>query len=174
MNRIAGARVTLRPMTEADLPPVASASMQWAQPGESEADVLQRLRDRLGGQTPYPAIEYAIEMDGRLIGDIQARQDPYLTGLFEIGIVVFDEVDKGRGVGRETLALITAQLFEHERAYRVQLSTEVGNTAMRRAAEAAGFTFEGVLRGFWPPRGEEPAADYAMYARTKRDHEEVI
>ena len=174
MNRIAGARVTLRPMTEADLPPVARASMQWAQAGESEADVLRRLRDRLRGKTPFPAIEYAIEMDGRLIGNIQARQDPYLAGLFEIGIVVFDEADKGRGVGRETLALFAAQLFGHERAYRIQLSTEVGNTAMRRAAQAAGFMFEGVLRGFWPPKGDEPAADYALYARTKHDHEDVI
>jgi len=148
--------------------------MQWAQPGESEADVLRRLKDRLRGETPFPAVEFAIELEGRLIGNIQARQDPYLTGLFEIGVVVFDDVDRGRGVGREVLALMTAHLFDHEHAYRVQLSTDVGNTAMRRAAQAAGFMFEGVLRGFWPPKGDEPAADYALYARTKHDHEDVI
>lgn len=174
MSRIAGARVTLRPITEADLPMVARASMPWAQHGESEADVLRRLKDRLRGETPFAALEFAIELDERVIGDIQARQDPYLTGLFEIGIIVYEDADKGKGMGREALALMTARLFDHEHAYRVQLSTDVGNTAMRRAAEAAGFTFEGVLRGFWPPKGDEPAADYAMYARTKRDHEDVI
>ena len=173
MSRIVGSRVTLRPITETDLPSVARASLPWALQGESEADVLQRLRDRLRGLTPFAALEYAIEMGGRLIGDIQARQDPYLAGLFEIGIVVFQDADKGRGVGREALNLMTAQLFGLEGAHRVQLNTDVGNTAMRRAAEAAGFTFEGVLRGFWPSKGLEPPADYAMYARTKRDHEDV-
>ena len=173
MSRIVGSHVTLRPITETDLPSVARASLPWALQGESEADVLQRLRDRHRGLTPFAAVEYAIEMGGRLVGDIQARQDPYLAGLFEIGIVLFDDADKGRGVGREALNLMTAQLFGHEGAHRVQLNTDVGNTAMRRAAEAAGFTFEGVLRGFWPSKGLEPPADYAMYARTKRDHEDV-
>ncbi len=172
MSRITGSQLTLRPVTETDLPSVARASMPWALQGESEADVLRRLRDRHRGAVPFAAVEFAIEMEGRLIGDIQARRDPYLAGLFEIGIVVFEDADKGRGVGREVLSLMTAQLFEHEGAHRVQLNTDVGNTAMRRAAEAAGFTFEGVLRGFWPPKGDEPPADYAMYAKTKRDHED--
>ncbi len=173
MSRITGSQLTLRPVTETDLPSVARASMPWALQGESEADVLRRLRDRHRGAVPFAAVEFAIEMEGRLIGDIQARRDPYLAGLFEIGIVVFEDADKGCGVGREVLSLMTAQLFEHEGAHRVQLNTDVGNTAMRRAAEAAGFTFEGVLRGFWPPKGDEPPADYAMYAKTKRDHEDM-
>ncbi|MEA2579572.1 MAG: hypothetical protein QOE83_464 [Actinomycetota bacterium] len=173
MRKIAGARVLLRPIVEADLPRVAHASMQWAKQGESEADVLRRLKDRLRGDTPFPAVEFAIEVDGRLVGDIQGRPDPYLTSLFEIGISLFDDADKGQGIGREALALMTTQLFDQEHAHRVQLTTDVGNTAMRRAAEAAGFAFEGVLRGFWPPKEEEPSADYAMYGMTKRDHEGV-
>jgi len=171
MSTITG--VTLRPVTETDLPSVARASMPWALQGESEAEVLRRLRDRHRGAVPFAAVEAAIEVDGRLVGHIQARQDPYLAGLFEIGIVVFEDADRGRGVGREALTMMTTELFKDEGAHRVQLSTDVGNTAMRRAAGAAGFTFEGVLRGFWPPKGDELPADYAMYARTKRDHEDV-
>lgn len=173
MREITGTLVRLRPVTEADLPPIARASMPWAQPGETESDVLGRLRERFRGETPFSAIDFAIESDGRLIGDIQARRDAYLLGLFELGIVLFEDADKGRGVGREALALVVARLFDDEGAYRVQLTTDVANTAMRRAAEAAGFVFEGVLRGFWPPTAEVPAADYAMYAMTKRDHEDV-
>jgi RimJ/RimL family protein N-acetyltransferase len=171
MSRIAGARVTLRPVTEADLPLVARASMEWAKEGESEAHVLERLKARVRGETPFRAIELAIEADGRLVGDVQGRRDQYLSGLFEIGISLFDEADRGRGFGREALSLMTAHLFDQEEAYRVQLSTDVTNTAMRHAAEAAGFTFEGVLRGFWPPTGDQAAADYAMYAITKSDYE---
>jgi RimJ/RimL family protein N-acetyltransferase len=54
--------------------------------------------------------------------------------------------------------------------HRVQLSTDVGNPAMRRAAEKAGFTFEGVLRGFW--RQDDGMHDYAMYGRALADHRE--
>jgi RimJ/RimL family protein N-acetyltransferase len=121
-----------------------------------------------------PAVEYAIEMDGRVVGNIQSRQDRYLESLYDIGIDVSDEADRGHGLGREALSLLVARLFDHERAHRVQLSTDVENTSMRRAAEAAGFTFEGVLRGFWPPTDAGPATDYAMYAMTKRDYEDVI
>lgn len=173
MRRIVGNLVSLRPVTEADLPLVARASMAWAPEGETEDDVLRRLKDRFHGTTAFPALDYAIEMDGRLIGSVQARRDPYLVGLFELGIVVFDDADKGRGAGREALALVTDKLFRDEGAYRVQLSTDVQNAAMRRAAGAAGFAYEGVLRGFWPPTEGEPPADYVMYAMTKHDHEEV-
>ena len=39
---------------------------------------------------------------------------------------------------------------------------------MRRAAEKAGFAFEGVMRGFW--RQDDGIEDYAMYGRTLADH----
>ena len=52
----------------------------------------------------------------------------------------------------------------------MQLSTDVDNVAMRRAAEKAGYTLEGVLRGFWPVPEGSPR-DYVMYARTRPDHE---
>ena len=42
--------------------------------------------------------------------------------------------------------------------------------AMRRAAEKAGFRLEGIMRGFWLVDGQ-PARDYALYARTRADHE---
>ena len=104
MRTLVGSLVTLRPITEADLPSVARASMPWAQQGESEADVLGRLRDRFRGQAAFAALDYVIEIDGHGIGNIQARQDAYLLGLFEIGIVVFEDADKSKGVGREALA----------------------------------------------------------------------
>ena len=42
--------------------------------------------------------------------------------------------------------------------------------SMRRAAEGAGFRFEGVMRGFWPVTHGDPR-DYALYGRTRTDHE---
>ena len=51
----------------------------------------------------------------------------------------------------------------------MQLSTDVDNLAMRRAAEKAGFSLEGVMRGFWNVP-DAAARDYALYARTRADH----
>ena len=64
------------------------------------------------------------------------------------------------------VALLSAYLFEHEDAVRVQATTDVDNAAMRGALERLGFGFEGVLRGFMPdPDG--PPHDYAMYGLTR-------
>jgi RimJ/RimL family protein N-acetyltransferase len=115
-------------------------------------------------------LDLAIEVDGRLAGDIQARRDPENAppGLFDLGIALFGD-RRGKGVGTIALSLIAAYLFDHEDAARVFLSTDVDNVAMRRSAEKAGFSLEGVMRGFWAVPGE-PARDYALYGRTRADH----
>jgi RimJ/RimL family protein N-acetyltransferase len=115
----------------------------------------------------------AIEADGRLVGEVQARGNRSQLlppRVFELGIELYGSADRGRGIGRAALAEITRYLFDEEHANRVQLSTDVENRAMRRAAEIAGFRFEGVMRGFWPSSDGE-ARDYALYGVTRTDHE---
>jgi RimJ/RimL family protein N-acetyltransferase len=132
-----------------------------------------RLRARVerSGAWNRSELLLAVEADGRLVGDVQARRDDETMppGLYEIGIGLFAEA-RGQGVGTEALTLVTDYLFGEEHAHRVQLSTDVDNVAMRRSAEKAGFRLEGILRGFWPsPDG--PARDHAMYAITRDDHD---
>jgi RimJ/RimL family protein N-acetyltransferase len=115
-------------------------------------------------------LDLAIEADGRLAGDVQARRDPSYEppGVFDLGIGLFRD-ERGRGFGATALSLIAAFLFDQEHAVRVSLSTDVDNVAMRRAAEKAGFSLEGIMRGFWQvPDG--PARDYVLYGRTLADH----
>jgi len=114
----------------------------------------------------------AIEADGRLVGEIQARGNRSQLlppAVFELGIELYDVADRGKGFGRAALSEITGYLFDDEHANRVQLSTDEGNVAMRRAAEHAGFRFEGVMRGFWP-MSDGSTHDYALYGRTRTDH----
>ena len=116
---------------------------------------------------------FAVEVDGALVGDIQARrsQTVYPPGVIEIGIDLFETAARGRGIGRRAVAQLTSRLFESGDAHRVQLSTDVDNTAMRRVAELLGFGFEGVLRGFMP--SAEAPRDYAMYGMTRTDFEDA-
>lgn len=116
---------------------------------------------------------FAVEADGALVGDVQARrsQNVYPPGVVEIGIDLYDAGDRGRRIGRQAVAQLTARLFEAGDAHRVQLSTDVDNAAMRRVAELLGFGFEGILRGFMP--SPEGPRDYAMYGMTEADYRDV-
>jgi RimJ/RimL family protein N-acetyltransferase len=101
---------------------------------------------------------------GRLIGEVQARKHPAQSlpsGVVEIGIVLFEPADRGKGYGGEAASLLIDWLFAEEGAVRVQAGTAAANTPARTILERLGFTFEGALRGFRETeRGRE---DMAMY-----------
>ncbi|MGI5338073.1 GNAT family N-acetyltransferase [Streptomyces sp. CA-181903] len=54
----------------------------------------------------------------------------------------------GTGAGTRAQRLLVEYLFAHTIAHRVEADTEAENVAERRALEKAGFTFEGIMRGF--------------------------
>ena len=70
------------------------------------------------------------------------------------------------------LTQLLTRLFEQEGAHRVQLTTDVDNAAMRALSERLGFGFEGVMRKLHAVDRTDPR-DYAMYAMTRDDYEEV-
>jgi RimJ/RimL family protein N-acetyltransferase len=139
----------------------------------SRAEVATRVAGSGTWTDTEAGLVFAVEADGGLTGEIQARraQGMLPTGVVEIGIDLFEAVDRGRGIGRAAVALLTARLFDAGDAHRVQLSTDVSNTAMRTVAERLGFTFEGILRGFMPT--DQGRRDYAQYAMTIDDYREV-
>ncbi len=125
------------------------------------------------GQFDGTELLLGIQVDGRLAGEVQARQ-PRMSlppGVFEVGIDLFDEADRGRGLGRMALIQLLSRLFEHEGAHRVQLTTDLDNTAMRTLSERLGIRPEGVMRSFMP--SVDGPRDYALYSMTKDDFEEV-
>jgi ribosomal-protein-alanine N-acetyltransferase len=170
--------VTLRPFREDELDRLLEITavlpvddgVHWA-PRDRES--LSRKIRSSGTWTPDGRIDLAVETEGRLVGEIQARcpKNSLPPGAFELGVELFDEASRGRGIGTRAVGLMTALLFDEEGAHRVQLSTDVDNAAMRRTAERLGFAFEGVLRKFMPT--SEGLRDYAMYAMTRDDFEDA-
>ena len=175
--RLRGPRVTLRPFRDGEFDALWAA--ETADRGEYQAPVpdaeghRDRLRQRVASSGTWTRTELllAIEAGGELVGDLQARRDDQTMppGVFEVGIGLFPG-SRGEGVGTEALGLLTDFLFGEEGARRVQLSTDVDNAAMRRAAEKVGYVLEGVLRDYWPASNGE-ARDHTLYAITKADHE---
>lgn len=151
---------------------LAMRRMQTIPPAELDEEATRLRRERLerSGERNDWELMFAVEAHGRLVGDVQGRCPRFAMppGVWELGIELWDAADRGRGIGRTTIALLSSHLFEGEHAIRVQATTDVDNAAMRRVLEHLGFAFEGVLRGFMP-EGSGPPRDYAMYGLTRAD-----
>jgi RimJ/RimL family protein N-acetyltransferase len=167
-----GARVVLRPLRPDELETIAEAQTRlYSFVEEAPEAVERRLRKRIqhSGRLVDGWLDLGIEAEGRLVGDITARnpRNAFPPGVFELGISVFEPADRGRGYGRDATELLTSHLFDEHRAGRVQATTAVDNLAMRRVLASLGFVHEGTLRAFMPgPDGRE---DYAMYAVTREE-----
>lgn len=137
-------------------------------PGAKRA--VQRQIER-SGRLYDGFLKLAIDVDGRLVGEVDARcpANAFPPGVFEVGIELYDDGDRGRGYGGEATRQLVERLFAQEDAGRVQASTAADNTAMRRVLEKLGFVFEGTLRGFMP--SADGREDYVMYAVTRGDWE---
>jgi RimJ/RimL family protein N-acetyltransferase len=177
VTRLAGERVSLRPYRadEASILESTWADAEWFAPrGTGPRELASRVRERVrrSGSFTEGALILAIEEGSRLVGEVQARQplNGLPPGVFELGIELFDDADRGQGLGADAVAALARHLFDDRQAHRVQLTTDLENAAMRRVAERLGFSFEGVLRSFMP--GPDGPRDYALYAITKLDIEE--
>ncbi len=173
VRRIKGERVNLRRFRLADEPTIwegrASAEPMALPTGPGRRSQL-RKRLLASGRFVHGSLDLAIESNGRLIGDVQARMGAgqrLPPGVVELGVDLYDPEQRGKGYGAEAVALLTTWLLEHGIAERVQASTAVGNLPMRRVLDKLGFTFEGVMRGFMPVgAGRE---DFALYGVTKAE-----
>ena len=148
-----------------------------AQPGPAPNpdQIRTQLQERVAHSGGFfnGEILLGIEVDGRLVGEIQARrpENAMPPGVFELGIGLFDGSDRGKGIGSKAVALLTKRLMDEEGAHRVQAGTDLENVAMRTVLDHLGFGFEGVMRGFMPSPGGP--RDYALYGITKVRYEEV-
>lgn len=170
--RLKGKRVVLRPFRPAEFRQVwAAHERMHEQSFVRSRRSRERWRRRIArsGRFERGFLDLAIEVDGRLAGEIDARRPPYSMppGVFELGIALFDEAQRGQGYGTDAIRLLTTHLFSELEAERVQASTAVDNRAMRRVCEKLGFKREGVLRSYMPAgTGRD---DYVLYAVTRAD-----
>ncbi len=135
---------------------------------QDRATARRRLRRRIARSGVFAdgRLELAVDVDGRVVGDVEARHPPGAMppGVYEIGIELYAEETRGRGLGSEAVELLTTHLFQAHAAGRVQATTAVTNGRMRTVLERLGFAEEGVLRAYMPAGGGRE--DYVMYAVT--------
>ena len=131
----------------------------------------QAFEDTGFWQEEAGAVAIVETVSGRLLGTAQFyRSGPCIHGL-ELGYIIHDPADRGRGYAAPAVAMFADQLFEQRPGvHRLQLMIEVWNTASWRLAERCRFVREGLVRssGF----GESDPGDSFLYARTRKDWRE--
>jgi ribosomal-protein-alanine N-acetyltransferase len=85
-------------------------------------------------------------------GQIYVHQIGWEDRRADLGMWVALE-HRGRGLAGAALRLVAPWLLRHAGLLRLQMLTEPDNEPMLRAAQAAGFVYEGVLRGYRLERG---------------------
>ena len=111
-------------------------------------------------------LDLAIEVEGRSIGRIQTFIPPFREvppDVYTIGIGLRESL-RGKGYGREALALLTDWLFQELGAARVEAPTDPANAAMRSVFERVGWTLVQTRREF--------DRDWVEYAITRAEWED--
>jgi len=167
---IEGKLVRLRPMTPADYPRML----------EFKNDVEFELLG--GGPPPRPhtlagiteffdnlakdraEVNFAIEADGKLIGDCALHSFDQRSGTAELGIGIGDRAYWGRGYGREAVALLVDWGFRLHNLRKIWLTVYASNERAVRSYQAAGFAEEGRQREHvWSAGGYEDLVYMAVF-----------
>lgn len=121
------------------------------------------------GLFPFAQVRRA---DGRAVG-CTAYWDPRPwpgrddLRAVEVGFTWLSASAQGSGINTEAKLLLMSHAFASLRVERVDFKTDARNVRSRRALEALGATFEGVLRSWsvsWVPGEEGLLRDSAMYS----------
>jgi RimJ/RimL family protein N-acetyltransferase len=165
--RIRGPQLVLRALRpdeiEAEWQAMVNADRMAIAVLPDEASFKARLQR--SGRLEDGWLDLAVDLDGVSIGRIQTFVPPgrpLPPGTFEVGIGLREDF-RGRGYGREALALLTDWLFERAGAAVVEAPTDPANVAMRTVFQRVGWQLAGSLT--------ELGREWVMYRVTRREWE---
>lgn len=131
--------------------------------------------DRLAGRAL--SLTIVAPPEDTCIGQIDVHRVDWDHGRAELGLWV-SPARRGHGVARQALVLAAPWLLLEAGLERLELLTQTDNHPLQKAAQAAGFQFEGVLRGYYRAfeglprrhhRGPDARVDMAVLSLVRRD-----
>lgn len=144
-----GEKVILRAIREDDIPRLYEFSqdveLAGLDCGHPRAVPIEHIRadfQNMIKNDPNRAF-FAIEADGKYIGDcgLSGLNDPH--GSAELGIVIGDRAYWGRGYGREAVRMLVHYGFHYRGLRRIVLTTHAKNLRAIRCYLACGFVEDG-------------------------------
>jgi aminoglycoside 6'-N-acetyltransferase len=144
---VASPAITIRPVLPEDAPLLAAI---LAQPAVArwwgEFDLARVEQELIVGEPDLRV--FAIELDGRLVGSIQAYEetDPvYRHAALDLFI---DADEQGHGVGPATIRLLARRLIDEDGHHRLTIDPAADNDRAIRAYEKVGFRPVGRMRRY--------------------------
>jgi RimJ/RimL family protein N-acetyltransferase len=148
-----GKRVRLRSMAREDLPRLweFNNDLETELAGGGDPPTPQSLarlqaeydQEAAKGGRDGPA--FAIEADGKFIGQCALFNINSTAQTCEMGITIGDKEYWGRGYGRESISLVVDYAFRQRNFHKVWLQVHAGNERAIGAYRACGFQEEGRL-----------------------------
>jgi len=143
---VRGDRVTLRPLMEADIEPLARIVTEpeiakwWSGYG------ADRLRTEMLHDERVTS--FAIELDRRLVGVILYQEETDPDYRFASVDVTVDTAHIGHGFGTDALRTLARYLFDERGHHRLTIDPALVNKRAIRAYEKVGFKPVGVMRRY--------------------------
>lgn len=171
---LAGDKIRLRPMREADLERVYEFHQDISNRGPYfpigvMAEPVFRRRFQETGFWEENEGMLLIMSDGNdIIGHIEFfRTVAYLDEL-ELSYHIYTTDQRGKGVATEAVKLMTGYLFDRKKVNRIRLIIHPDNASSKRVAQKCGYKYEGVARGAWFNRGRNH--DVEMHALLRDEY----
>ena len=159
---IVGKKVRLRALEKSDLAKVwewmndEEVMWFWAEPGSTQSLVeIEQWFARLQEVAGYTSKQFVIENEeGTPIGRIFYEHLDTKHQRAEVGMLIGEKEQWGRGYGTDAMIAFLDYLFNELGLHRVYTHVQSYNTRSLRLHEKCGFTQEGVLRHHSFTRGE--------------------
>ena len=147
---LTGDRVVLRPLRPSDAEPLWRLRLEpltWAQTTDKPLvpQTFEAFRERFDAPAPDGVAEFAVDVDGALVGRAVVFGVDPLARIGEVGLSLLPE-HRGQGYGREVLRVLVQYAFRSRNLRRVHLQTLASNAVALAAYRAVGFVEEGRLR----------------------------
>jgi RimJ/RimL family protein N-acetyltransferase len=126
-------------------------------PDDAQADArVAALAAAPGGLTDGmpPRTVVVADADDRVVGTVSWYWESQETSWARMGVGIYDPAVRGRGIGREALALWTTYLFQVTDWGRLDFATWSGNEPMLGVGRSLGFVEEGRFRDARIVRGK--------------------
>lgn len=106
-----------------------------------------------------------------ILGQVIHFKPVHYYDCVEIGYIIFDVKNRGKGYLSEALRMFCKYLFDLKPIHRIQVQVEPDNIGSRKAAEKCGFQFEGTARSAMISRGKP--VDINVFSLIRSDFEAV-
>ena len=106
-----------------------------------------------------------VDEDGRFLGTTwHFSSVPYFNAR-EIGYIMFDIHQRGKGIMTQAVSMLTNYLFENLQINRLEIRMDTRNQSSEKVAAKCGYIKEGVSRGAIYSKGEH--FDMCVYAKLR-------